>query len=340
MVVLKSYHVKHKRDFSKELKNATKVADYAVQHKTKYPSSKDVKDIELPSAIKNQILRKYGRGTIKEVHNVQLIVPNMATKNKCKDGSISISNSIVYNNGYVYLKPLKIGFNWNPGRQFKKIHCVEIDNHKFMIIVSFDNKDDNSKKFDNVLGIDLNCGVGRHIVNMADLKNNIAINLGKEGPNMRKKYFKKRKAHNINGNKEHRIMKDIDHKISNTIVKYALKNKLKIVLEELKGLRTKHKKGNGCKQINRLINSWSFYRLQQFIEYKSKENHIPVIYINPQYTSQECSYCSIIGRRKGKEFICKNKGCHKRNINRNSDINAAYNIGKRSLQNGGRATKK
>jgi len=88
------------------------------------------------------------------------------------------------------------------------------------------------------------------------------------------------------------------------------------------------------------VNSWSFYRLQNFIEYKAKERGIPFIKINPQYTSQECSYCSIIGERDHKHFICRNKHCEKRDVKLNADINAAFNVGKRSLQIGGKARQK
>ena len=70
-------------------------------------------------------------------------------------------------------------------------------------------------------------------------------------------------------------MKDLDHKISRKVVNYALQNKLKIVVENLKGIRNGSKKGNGSKGKNRVVNSWSFYRLQSFIEYKSKEHGIP-----------------------------------------------------------------
>ncbi len=43
----------------------------------------------------------------------------------------------------------------------------------------------------NILGIDHNCGVGRHILNCANLKTKEVINLGKCGPNIRKMFFKK-----------------------------------------------------------------------------------------------------------------------------------------------------
>ena len=130
----------------------------------------------------------------------------------------------------------------------------------------------------------------------------------------------------------------MDHKISRKIVNYALKHKLKIVVENLKGVRIGARKGKGLpKNVRRFVNSWSFYRIQNFIEYKAKELGIPFEKINPQYTSKECSYCSVIGKRNGETFICNNRRCEAYKKERHADINAAFNIGKRSLLQGGSA---
>ena len=75
----------HERAFvqctQEHLCNARKIANHAVLNKNnkKLLTSKHVKQFNLPSAISNQILRKYGRGTIKEAKNVNLIVPNQTT---------------------------------------------------------------------------------------------------------------------------------------------------------------------------------------------------------------------------------------------------------------------
>ena len=342
MTLIRCYHVKHKRDFSEQLNAAKHIADYAVQNKNdkKQLSTAKVKHYGLHSDISNQILRKYGRGTIKKATNVNLIVPNTDRKTsyKRKDGTVksSIYNNILYENGFVIIKPLKIKFRWNPGKQFIKINQLEIDNEKFMICVSFPIPNENIKT-ESVLGIDLNCGVGRAIANCANLKNGEILNLGKQGPNIKKSYFKKRKNHKIKGHKEKRKMKDLDHKISKKIVDYAEQQKLKIVVEDLTGIRKDKVKGKGSKTVNRFVNSWSFYRLQTFIEYKAKERNIPFEKINPQYTSKECSFCSVIGNRNRDVFICTNKHCKVYNKKRHSDVNAAFNIGKRSLLEGGRA---
>ena len=330
-VSIKSYHIKHRLFLNSLIESAKQIANYAVANKTnkKLLTSKYVKHFGLPSAISNQILRKYGRGTIKKATNVNIIVPNQSTKIKSK-----IYNSITWENGLVTLKPLKISFRWNPGRKFEKINQVEIDNEKFMIAATFKNNTI-KQEYNNVLGIDHNCGFGRHILNCANLQTGEVLNLGKKGPKLRNKYFKKRKSQKIKGNKEKRIMKDLDHKISRAVVNYALKNKLKIVVENLKGIRNGFKKRKGSKGGNRVVNSWSFYRLQSFIEYKSKELGIPFQKVNPHYTSQECSYCEVIGERNGESFICNNKHCKSYKIKRHADVNAAFNVGKRSLQSGG-----
>ena len=67
-VIIKSYHIKHRLCLNSLLESAKQIADYAVANKAnkKLLTSKYVKHFGLPSAVSNQILRKYGRGTIKE----------------------------------------------------------------------------------------------------------------------------------------------------------------------------------------------------------------------------------------------------------------------------------
>ena len=125
-------------------------------------------------------------------------------------------------------------------------------------------------------------------------------------------------------------MRDLDHKISRKVVDYAEKNQLGIVMEDLTGIRNSRRRGEGSRSVNRVVNSWSFYRLTQFIEYKAKERGISFEKVAPHYTSQECSYCTVIGERSGDQFLCKNRNCKVYLKERYADINAAFNIGKRS----------
>ncbi len=74
---------------------------------------------------------------------------------------------------------------------------------------------------------------------------------------------------------------------------------------------------------SREFNSWAFYQFQMFLDYKAIEKNIEVIYINPAYTSQECSSCGYIlkGNRDGSNFLCKKCG-----FSLNADLNASHNI--------------
>jgi putative transposase len=328
-----SYHVKHDHNLSEQLNTARKIAELVVQNSsTKHPikSTAQLKAFDMKSAIANQIIRKYKNPKIKRVTNVNLILPNQSIKYDV-------------DTGIVYLTPLKIRFYWKPDlpdflERFQKINAIEISDDRFMLSVSYSLEGIKvlyPKR--NILSLDHNCGYGRHIINGADHKNQKVINLGKSGPHIRYKYQKLRQKLQKAGdystlkkvsNKEQRRMRDLDHKISRAVVDYANKNDLQIVVEDLGGIRKNRRKGNGSKKANRLVNSWSFYRLMQFIRYKSELLGIPVTTVNPERTSQLCSYCHRRGDRSGIDFQCTNRRCGKK---MNSDVNAAYNIGKRFL---------
>ena len=109
--------------------------------------------------------------------------------------------------------------------------------------------------------------------------------------------------------------KTTNHKYSKYIVEMAEKHGVgTIQLEDLSGINNRSK----------FLKQWSYYELQQFIEYKAKEKGIAVKYISPKYTSQRCSRCGYIAegnRKTQEEFHCVT--C---DYKVNADFNAAKNI--------------
>jgi transposase len=73
-----------------------------------------------------------------------------------------------------------------------------------------------------------------------------------------------------------------------------------------------------------VLRNWSYYQLQQLIEYKADQAGIAVKYVDPYHASQTCSQCGNEeeGQRTDQaHFTCKQCG-----FEANADYNAARNI--------------
>ena len=84
------------------------------------------------------------------------------------------------------------------------------------------------------------------------------------------------------------------------------------------------------------LGNWSFYDLATKIVYKAKEAGIPVIFVDPAYTSQtchRCGHCERANRKSQSEFECKRCGfaC-------NADFNGSKNIEARATGTFGAAS--
>lgn len=313
-----TYKLKHNRDFSIELRKALQVANYAIKHKN-CKTTKDVKSIGLKACIANQILRKYGRKEIKKVHKVKLTINGYFIKLNKEKRTIEIPS-------------LKLKLNYLFPNEFIKINQVEADNKYLYVAVEIQNKP--IKEVENYIGVDRN--TTGHAAVVAYPVTGKVYKLGKQAFHVHRKYKKircrlqskdaKKKLKKLR-KREQNIIKNINHQISRKIVDLAIKNDCGIKLENLQGIR-KTSKGGKNKKINRngesfksSINTWEFYQLQSMIEYKSKICGIPVVYIDPHYTSQKCSRCGLIGSRNEKKFSCPWCG----HVD-HADSNAAFNI--------------
>ncbi|MFD3997342.1 RNA-guided endonuclease InsQ/TnpB family protein [Streptomyces sp. NPDC058548] len=133
----------------------------------------------------------------------------------------------------------------------------------------------------------------------------------------------KRRAKSRAG-KEARRARDINHKISKHIVAEAQRTGRGIALEDLTGIRERVR----LRKPQRVtLHSWSFRQLGTFVAYKAKRAGVPVVYVDPAHTSQECSRCHHIDRRNRPSqavFACQACG-----FVEHADLNSSHNIAAR-----------
>jgi putative transposase len=245
---------------------------------------------------------------VKSVSSVQLTIPNQGIKVDKKNRKITIPC-------------LKLVLDYQ-FPDFEKINQIEIG--KEYACVSVTVPEEVPQKPINYIGVDRN--TTGHIAVAANPKTGKIWKLGKKGLHIHNKYKNIRKSLQKQGkyrkvkqikDRESRIVKDLNHKISKKIVDIAVKNNSGIKLEDLTGIRNNKKH---TRSFNYSLNSWSFYQLQMFLEYKAKIQGVEVVYIDPHYTSKSCSRCGLIGNRNGKKFKCT---C---GYVDHADVNASFNI--------------
>lgn len=308
-----TFKLKHNRDFTKELKLAFDVAKFTVVNKIRKNNSALVKDIRgcLPAVIATHVMRKYGnQKTIKEVHNVNLGLAGMYIK------FFEETNSI-------WIPCLKIHLENTIPYTFTKINQAEIDNEFVYLSCTIPEQPEMIPQ--QFIGVDRN--TTGHIAVAANPDTGKIEKFGKSALYIHKKYSairkrlqrgKKFRELKTIKDRESRIVKDLNHKISRKIVDMAKVQHAALVFEDLGGIRKTRKQSRSFKYA---LHSWSFYQLQMFVEYKAKLLGIPVLYVNPAYTSQDCSVCGARGQRIGKEFKCPVCG----HVD-HADVNAAFNI--------------
>ncbi|MFS8841969.1 RNA-guided endonuclease TnpB family protein, partial [Synechococcus sp. W55.2] len=103
-------------------------------------------------------------------------------------------------------------------------------------------------------------------------------------------------------------------RISKAIVSRAKATNSAIALEDLTGIRERVNQQPRSKAERRRANSWAFYQLRQFLEYKARVAGVSLILVPPAYTSQTCHKCLHIhpdpaqSYRSGKSFKCGHCG--------------------------------
>ena len=126
----------------------------------------------------------------------------------------------------------------------------------------------------------------------------------------RRRRLAKKKAHDRRvqrrlldreGRRERNRVRHRLHVVSKGLVQAAKSSKAAIVLEDL----TLHGAGGRSRRMNRRLSSWPSGELHRQIEYKAALAGVPVIKVNPAWTSKTCPACGARRRdRVGRDFVC------------------------------------
>ena len=112
-----------------------------------------------------------------------------------------------------------------------------------------------------------------------------------------------------------------NHSISKELVSQAKGTGRGIALEELTHI---HRRRTANKAQQDAGSKWALRQLRSFIEYKAKLSGVPVVPVDPAYTSQKCSVCGFVhedNRISQSSFVCLKCG-----HSEHADLNASKNI--------------
>src|SRR5665647_3683762 len=142
--------------------------------------------------------------------------------------------------------------------------------------------------------------------------------LQKKGSQSATRLLKKRSR------KKTRFAADVNHCISKKIVIEAQRTGRGIALEDLTGIRDRVR----LRKPQRItLHSWAFSQLGSFLEYKARRNGVPLLYVDPSYTSQTCHACGNVDKKSRIDQATYK--CCACGVVAHADVNAALNIADR-----------
>ena len=137
----------------------------------------------------------------------------------------------------------------------------------------------------------------------------------------------KRRLKALSG-REKRFVRDANHCMSAEAIS---DDSVRVhVLENLSGMEKQRERGAKSKKARKLISRWSYSQLEFDMRYKAQAKGKRVEFVDPGYTSQECSRCGAIDRnaRDKGEYRCRKCG-----LRIQADVNASKVIRKRWIMN-------
>src|SRR5207244_4160118 len=101
------------------------------------------------------------------------------------------------------------------------------------------------------------------------------------------------------------------HTATKTIVAVAVQRREAIVLENIEGIRSLYRKGNGqSRKYRGRMNGWSFSEAQRQIEYKARWVGLPIIRLSRRETRGSSMSCPRCGERlQSDKRLERKRGC-------------------------------
>jgi len=264
---------------------------------------------ELPSVISKALIRKYPKA--KTIKRVTLPI--------CADRGRQVRQVV----GGIYVPCLKANIPCQFQRPVARVLAIEFikRNRRWYVHVQYETASGLAQTPTDVVGVDFN--TRGNIATIAYGQGKVR-RLGPDIGSIKFNFRKQRRKHQAKGHtqkakhvsgKQAKLAREMNHKVSRQIVNIAELTRSAIALEDLHP--------NGAKSKIRAYvqkSQWAFAQLRSFIEYKAAILGIPVLPVNPAYTSRACSRCGTINKPAGKKFRCDCGYFDHR------DANAAHNI--------------
>ncbi|MGW1751066.1 RNA-guided endonuclease InsQ/TnpB family protein [Streptomyces sp. NPDC002092] len=143
---------------------------------------------------------------------------------------------------------------------------------------------------------------GRELNRIRARERTLRGKLQKKNTPSAKRRLKKRRR------KEARRAKDINHKIAKHVVAEAERTGRGIALENLTGIRDRVRLPKPQRATH---SSWAFAQLGKIIAYKARKAGVPVVYVDPAYTSRTCAECGHVDKANRVSqawFVCRSCG--------------------------------
>jgi IS605 OrfB family transposase len=219
--------------------------------------------------------------------------------------------------------------------QLREYRCGESDllhrDGKWYLYATCDIPEPDLAEPDGFIGVDLGIAniattddgtrhSGKHLNRHRHRARHLRRKLQAKGTRSAKRLLRKRSR------KEARFAADTNHVIAKRIVTEAERTGRGIALEDLGGIRGRVR----LRKPQRVtLHSWAFAQLGQYIAYKAARAGVPLVYVDPAYTSQMCSSCGHVSKKNRPSqatFCCTSCG-----FAEHADVNAARNIAARGV---------